>query len=121
MDVNRKGQALVEFVLILPIMILIIFTIYDFGNLLNSKNKLENTSTDIARLVRNGDTIEQIKNNYPKISITIKDDGNNYKKIEVQEEIKIITPFLDKILGNPCKIKTERTIKNKRNENSTEG
>ena len=55
MDMNRKGQALVEFVLILPVMILILFTIYDFGNLLVSKNKLENTCTDVARLVRNGE------------------------------------------------------------------
>lgn len=117
---NRKGQALVEFVLILPIMILIIFTIFDFGNILSSKNKLESTSTDIARLVRNGETQEKIKKDYPKITINIK-ENNNEKKIEIQEEIKLITPFLDKALGNPFKIKTERVILNKKNENSTEG
>ena len=66
---NRKGQALVEFVLILPIMILILFTIFDFGNILSSKNKLESTSTDIARLVRNGSTQEEIKKDYPEITV----------------------------------------------------
>lgn len=117
---NRKGQALVEFVLILPIMILILFTIFDFGNILSSKNKLESTSTDIARLVRNGSTQEEIKKDYPEITVNIT-ENNNEKKIEIHEEIKIITPFLDRILGNPFKIKTERTVVNKKNETSTEG
>lgn len=45
---NKKGQALIEFVLILPIFLMILFVIVDFGNLLYSKNKLQNQSTDIA-------------------------------------------------------------------------
>ena len=39
---NRKGQALVEFVLILPIFIMILFSIVDFGMIFNKKNELEN-------------------------------------------------------------------------------
>ena len=39
---NRKGQALVEFVLILPLFIMLLFAIIDFGNILNQKSKLEN-------------------------------------------------------------------------------
>ena len=34
---NRKGQALVEFVLILPIFIMILFSIVDFGMIFNKK------------------------------------------------------------------------------------
>ena len=47
---NRKGQALVEFVLILPIFILMLFAIVDFGMILSKKNELENMqkqNTDI--------------------------------------------------------------------------
>ena len=43
---NRRGQALVEFVLILPVFLLILFTIVDFGNFLSTKNQLETESTD---------------------------------------------------------------------------
>ena len=39
---NRRGQALVEFVLILPIFLLILFTIVDFGNLLAKKKSIRN-------------------------------------------------------------------------------
>ena len=48
---NRKGQALVEFVLILPVFIFLLFAVYDFGMIFNTKNKLENDSTDIALLM----------------------------------------------------------------------
>ena len=33
---NRKGQALVEFVLIMPVLIFIIFVIVDFGTIFNN-------------------------------------------------------------------------------------
>ena len=45
---NRKGQALIEFVLILPIFILILFATVDFGLILSKKNELENTSVDVG-------------------------------------------------------------------------
>ena len=113
---NRKGQALVEFILILPIFLLLLLTIVDFGTLLNEKTKLENSSTDIVRLIRNGENIEKINKQYPntKIDITEKDET---KVIKVQKEIKIITPFLDKVLGNPCKIKSERIIPKEKSDN----
>ena len=53
---NRKGQALVEFVLILPVFILILFAIVDFGTILSKKNELENDSMDIVSLVKNVNT-----------------------------------------------------------------
>ena len=53
---NRKGQALVEFVLILPIFIMILFVIYDFGNIFSNKSKLENISSDIVDMYNNNIT-----------------------------------------------------------------
>ena len=51
---NRKGQALVEFVLILPIFILILFAVVDFGMILSKKSELENISVDIVSMIKNG-------------------------------------------------------------------
>ena len=59
---NRKGQALVEFVLILPIFILMLFIIFDFGNIFYSKYDLQNQSSDIVRLIIEGSTIEEVEN-----------------------------------------------------------
>ena len=54
---NRKGQALVEFVLILPIFIMILFSIVDFGIIFNKKNELENISIDIINLLNNNNKL----------------------------------------------------------------
>ena len=35
---NNKGQALIEFVLILPIFLMILFVIIDFGMIFNAKS-----------------------------------------------------------------------------------
>jgi len=91
---NRKGQALVEFVLILPIFILMLFAIVDFGMILSKKNN-----------------IDDIKNLYPKVKINISSD-DKYTKIIISDDVDIMTPGLNRILGNPYNIKVERTIPN---------
>ncbi len=108
---NRKGQALVEFVLILPIFILILFAIVDFGMILNKKNELENISVDISNMIRNDDDILKIKEKYPKLTIATRED-NEYIDIEISEKINIITPGLNRVLGNPYTVKVERIIPN---------
>lgn len=106
---NKKGQALVEFILILPIFLIILLVIVDFGNILYSKNKLENDSADIIRIIKSESNIELTKE-YPDIEIEMKDYKDNYKKIIFQKQIDINTPLLDKLLGDPCIITTERVI-----------
>lgn len=107
---NRKGQALVEFVLILPVLILILLAIIDFGNVLVTKNKLENDTTDIIRIIRNNDNTINLEEEYPNIDIEITDYKDGYKKVVLTSKVKINTPLLDKILGDPCIINTERVI-----------
>ena len=41
---NNKGQSLVTFVLILPILLLILLALYDIGNIVLLKNELRNIS-----------------------------------------------------------------------------
>lgn len=107
---NRKGQALVEFVLILPVFILILLAIIDFGNILVTKNKLENDTTDIIRIIRNNDSTINLEEVYPNIDIEITDYKEGYKKVILTSEVKINTFFLDKILGDPFIVNTERVI-----------
>ena len=108
---NRKGQALVEFVLILPVFILILFVIVDFGTILSKKNELENDSIDIVLLINNGTNIDEIKSKYSDLDIDLK-DVDKYTEIKITKSINIITPGLNLILGNPYKIIVERVIPN---------
>ena len=108
---NRKGQALVEFVLVLPVFILILFAIVDFGTILSKKNELENDSIDIVLLINNGTNIDEIKSKYSDLDIDLK-DADKYTEIKITKSINIITPGLNLILGNPYKVIVERVIPN---------
>ncbi len=108
---NNRGQALIEFVLILPIAILILFAIIDFGFIFSTKSKLENDSADIINLYNNGTSIEEIKTIYSKNNINYYDDGK-YSHINITTKVNIITPGLNRIIGNPYIIRVERIIPN---------
>lgn len=111
---NRKGQALVEFVLILPIFIMILFSIVDFGMIFNKKNELENISIDIINLLNNNNNnnkIEEIQKEYPKVDIKLTDE-EKYTIVEISTKVNIITPGLNRVLGNPYIVKVERKIPN---------
>ncbi len=108
---NRKGQALVEFVLILPIFIFILFSIVDFGMILNKKSQLENVSVDIISRFKNNDSIEDIKKSYDDLLINF--DSNDVDiVITITAEVDIMTPGLNLVLGDPHKITIERIIPN---------
>ena len=108
---NRKGQALVEFVLILPIFIFILFSIVEFGMILNKKSQLENVSVDIISRFKNNDSIEDIKKSYDDLLINF--DSNDVDiVITITAEVDIMTPGLNLVLGDPHKITIERIIPN---------
>ena len=106
---NNKGQALVEFVLILPIFILILFAVIDFGIIFYEKSSLENKSSDIIYLFKNGTSVDEIKNIYHKDVISITNDDNNYI-FNITTSINLMTPGLDRILGKPYKINVKRVV-----------
>lgn len=109
---NRKGQALVEFVLILPIFIMILFVIYDFGNIFSNKSNLENISSDIVDMYNNNITKVEIIREYSNLDITFDDYKDKYTKIIVKKNVDILTPGLDRILGKKYEIVVERIVSN---------
>ena len=106
---NKKGQALVEFVLILPIFLFLILAIYDFGMIFNKKNTLENDSNDIITLYKNGKTIDELNSLYSNLEISISND-NEYYQITIKDKVKLVTPGFNRIFGNPYIIKVERYL-----------
>ena len=108
---NNKGQALVEFVLILPVFILILFVIIDFGMIINTKNSLENRSVDVVGFVKNDKTNEEISKLYEDIKVDIT-YNNDYINIILSKDVDVITPGLNRILSDPYTVKVERVIYN---------
>jgi len=108
-NMNNKGQALIEFVLILPVFIFILFAVIDFGFIFSSKSNLENDSVDIIDLFKNGTSIEEIKEMYNDNIISISNDGSYYK-LTISTSVNLITPGLNRVLGDPYLINVERII-----------
>lgn len=108
-SMNNRGQALVEFVLILPVLIFILFAIIDFGVVYSSKSNLENDSSDIISLFRNGKNIEEIRKLYSDNVINISNDSDYYQ-FRISTSLNLITPGLNRILGEPYVITVERVI-----------
>ncbi len=94
MSLNRKGQSLVMFVLVIPIIILILVSIFDVGNALYEKNRLSNTNylavnyaLDNIGSISVDDVIDYVLNNTDNISsydVVLDDDR---VEIEINKEI----------------------------------
>ena len=110
-NMNNRGQALIEFVLILPVFIFILFAIIDFGIIFNLKSNLESDSADIIELFKNGTSIEEIREKYSDNSINVSNDGKYYT-FTITTSVNLITPGLNRILGEPYKIDVERVVPN---------
>lgn len=108
---NRKGQALVEFVLILPVFILMLFAIVDFGLIISRKNELENISVDVITMINNGKSIDEINGLYPDTIIEV-DNSTEYTLIKISDDVDIMAPGLNLLLGDPYKVTVERKIGN---------
>lgn len=110
--VKQKGQALVEFILIIPVLLLIIMGMVDFGNVIYQKYKLENNLDDIVSYYRKNQN-ETIRKYTEENNIIMSTQTNqNELTIQLQKQVPVNTPILNRILGNPHQIETERTIIN---------
>lgn len=108
---NRKGQALVEFVLILPIFLLILFAVVDFGMILSKKNELENISVDVVSMIKNNESLDEIRRLFPDVNIDTSSDSK-YTTVKMYKSIDVMTPGLNLVLGDPYEVVVERTIPN---------
>jgi len=108
-SMNNKGQALVEFVLILPILIFIVFSVIDFGMIYSGKSNLENDSTDIIYLFKDGTTIDEIREIYKDNIINVS-TSENYYQFRISSSVDLITPGLNRLLGDPYVFTVERVV-----------
>jgi len=116
MMLGRKGQALVEFVLILPILIMLLFAVVDFGRIFVNQSELETSLgiiNDIDRSSIDKETIynEVNKSKKNKIDVSISDVKDGYITITLTRKINIITPGLNLILSSPYEVTASRVVK----------
>jgi len=109
---KNKGQALVEFVIILPIFLFMLLGAIDLGRVMNEKNSLEAIATDISLIYKNGMSDEQINSaisSHKDITVSVQ-RNDKYLNLIISKKINIITPILKNIIDNPFIIETKRVI-----------
>ena len=109
-QLGEKGQALVEFIIIIPIFLILIMGTFDFGNILYQKYKLENSLdyvTDLYRNDKDDDLTAYLDNNDIDMNTRL---GDDYAVLELSKKVNVVTPGLDLIIGDSHKIKTSRII-----------
>lgn len=110
---KNKGQALVEFVLILPVLLLLIFAFLDLSRIMIGKNHLESVMSEVVKLINKNQDIEDIQsylNTDKDYKISIKIQNEKYTNITLVTKIDLITPGLKQILNNPYVLEVERSI-----------
>lgn len=109
--INKKGQALVEFVLIIPILIMVLCAVIDLSFIFYNKSHLEGVLNDSVTYVLNGKTSTEIKELIDDTSINLSLDINeNLVTIKLTKDVDLITPFIGSILDNPYTIETKRVV-----------
>ena len=106
---NNKGQALVEFILILPVFIMILFVIIDFGMIFNKKSNLESISNDAISIYKENKSLVEIQELYKDIQIEI-ETVNDYTKLVFKDKVNIITPGMNMFFDDSYVISIERII-----------
>lgn len=100
---NKKGQALVEFIIILPILIFILFAIIDYGMISYNRNRLEGILSDVGKMYINNESQDEIdsfiKSNDKDIEMKLSYE-EKYVKIILSKKYNYITPGLNKIFNS---------------------
>lgn len=75
---DNKGQVLVLFIILLPIIIFILFIVVDIGNVYLKKQELCSITRDATTYLKDGkeenEVLDLIKENNPNIKATIQDN-----------------------------------------------
>jgi hypothetical protein len=123
--IKKKGQAMVEMLLVLCILLLLLCTIIDFGRILYTSIQLNMVSQEAVRLSGLGkkdiEVMEFINNKVElkdEDTLLIKISPADYQKkpgdyvtIIIIYKIKYITPFAGGLLPAPFEISSESTIR----------
>ncbi|MBR3362352.1 MAG: pilus assembly protein [Bacilli bacterium] len=107
---NKKGQALIEFILILPIILIILVYLIDIGNIFVQKYNLNNSLETISELYQNK-KLKEVHAYVAKEELNFEEtNANDLITLKLTKKIKTNAPGLSKILGKNYKIETSKTI-----------
>lgn len=111
---NKKGQALVEFVIILPIFIFMLLSIIDIGKIIYFRNQLVSELNEVVDLYKNQKSYDEIAEamnlQEEGVTLEIKNQDNEVITFFLKRDVEIITPGLNVIFDSPYTVTVERVL-----------
>jgi Flp pilus assembly protein TadG len=122
---NQKGQSLVEFAILLPVLLLLLMGVLEFGVMLNSYLTIHNSAREGARLGIVAGTNIEIKeliiNTSPnldpkKLAVNITPSEGSRKAggtltVEVIYNYRVTIPIMSNILNNVVILKAQTSMR----------
>lgn len=122
---NEKGQAMVEFALILPILLLLVMGIAEFGMMFNAYLSVQNATREGARIGIVGATDEEMEERIlatspslreERMAITIEPENNSRTsgetlRVLVNYDYQMVVPFISNLLGGNVNLSGESSMR----------
>ncbi len=107
---KEKGQALIEFILILPIILLVFVALIDIGNIFLQKYSLNDSLEVVTDLYQNDKTKELKAYIANENLIYDERKTGDMIKITLKKTIKVNAPVLNNILGKEYIAEASKSI-----------
>ena len=107
---NKKGQALVEFILILPVLLIVLMSLIDIGNIFVQKYEL-NKDLDIIESYYENNQKQELLAYAANEEIEYSEKKENHLDIlTVKKKVKRNVPIRSNILGSTYTIEADTKI-----------
>ena len=107
---NEKGQALVEFILILPVMLLVVVVLIDIGNIFMQKINLNDSLQTVCELYKNDNEKELLAYTAKENLQYDEKSVNDMVKITLKKNVDVTAPILSNVLGKKYTMEASKTI-----------
>ena len=109
---NQKGHALIELVIILPILLFLLIGFFDVMQIKETKWMLEQQLNQIGEQWNQSSTyanmFQILKEINPNATLEIKNKNDESFFLVIKEKVKIHCPGLNRIIDSPYEIKVEK-------------
>lgn len=122
---NERGQSLIEFTIILPIILIILMGIFEFGIMINSYLTINNAARESSRLAAVGGTDIEVINmalsrlpnlDTNNIMIEVTPSGLNRVRgesvtVKITYNYQVITPIISNIINNSVNLIAKNSMR----------
>ncbi|MGE4283682.1 MAG: TadE/TadG family type IV pilus assembly protein, partial [Clostridia bacterium] len=120
-----KGQSIVETAMVLPLLLLILFSIFEFGRIFNAYMIITNASREGARYAIVGASDIEIINVIDAGTVTLEAAQRHVSiipsstgrtrgvqvSVQVDYEVEIFTPLISSIISNPFPLSAKSVMR----------